>query len=88
MVVEIKLMALLIEEIKTAPIPDEDSPTWMSDLHICLEKLELIGLLSMGVREWMGDPRDLLTKFDTQLGEIQEANPNWRVRVREVIQMI
>jgi hypothetical protein len=57
MVVEIRLMMQLVKEIKKALIPDEDSPRWMGDLHVCRKRLELIGLLSIGVRGWMGDPR-------------------------------
>jgi hypothetical protein len=81
-------MVVEIKEIKKAWIPDEDPPRWLSDLHVYMKRLELICLLSFQVRGWMGDPKELLMKLDTLLGEIQEANPIWREKVREFIQMI
>jgi hypothetical protein len=84
MVVEIRLMLQLVEEIKESVRVDVDT----SSLQECLCSLEAIGILSMYAREWIGNPKELLEELCTQLKKVSEEISNWQKRAQEVIQMI
>jgi hypothetical protein len=86
MVVESRLMMQLIEEIKRALGVDTEKVAGASDLQVCLLNLELLGMLSFDVREWMGDLRQLLLELEKILGEMKEVK--LKEKVREIMQMI
>jgi hypothetical protein len=88
MVVEISLMMQLVEEIKETLRADTDTIAGANDFQVCLLRLELLGMLSLYVGEWMEDPRKLLDELNTLLGKVSEKIPDWQRRVQEVIQMI
>jgi hypothetical protein len=88
MVVEIRLMMQLVEEIKDTLRVDTDTIAGANDLQVCLLRLEVMGMLSLDVWEWMGDPKDLLKELCALLGRISEKIPDWQKKVQEVIQMI
>jgi hypothetical protein len=67
---------------------DTDTIAGANDLQVCLLRLEVMWTLSLDVREWMGDPTELLKELCALLGKISEKIPDWQKRAQEVIQMI
>jgi hypothetical protein len=84
MVVEIRLMMALVEEINKALIPDRASRRRRQTLSKVLNTLEAICEVSMVFREWVRDPKELLL----QLGEMEEVNHKWGRKIQELLREV
>jgi hypothetical protein len=82
MVLEIRLVLQMIQEIHEVLGLNADL------VHGCIVSLRRLGLCAMVAQTWVVDPKDELARLNVYLKSIQEAIPEWRVKLSELIEMV
>jgi hypothetical protein len=82
MVLEIRLVLLLIKEIHE--VLGLNTELARGSIGV----LRNLGLCAMVAQTWVVDPKDELARLNVYLKGIQDAIPEWRSRINELIEMV
>jgi hypothetical protein len=84
---DIRMALMLVQEIEEIMVPNKNSKRWRSDLHNILGNLTLVCGISMLAQRWIREPKELMEQLSKELEKEEEADPEWRIRIQEILKM-
>jgi hypothetical protein len=68
---------------------NKQTERWGGKIHRIVANMELFCGISMLTNEWLENPGSYLERLDQELEGIKEDRvPNWRTRIKEILEMI